>query len=147
MNDQGDRAAMVTLIDPKSLMIYSFIRATLGTSGAAVLDFYIANGIWINGLIFLYALLVVFARRTFDLSCQSLIASLQSRYGQQFEKSRPRSVLKTLKKINIPWDKALGGSSFPFIAPHGSIWIYPKNIATLQKLLPLEKLAELLMKP
>ena len=128
-------------------MIFSFIRATLGTSGTAVLDFYIANSIWINGLIFLYAFVVVLARRAFDLSRQSLIASLQSQYGQQFEQKRLGSVLKTLKKTSIPWDQALGRSSFPFMTPPDSIWIYPKNLATLQKLLPLEKLAELLMKP
>ncbi len=131
----------------QTTMIFSFIRATLGTSGTAVLDFYIANSIWINGLIFLYAFLVVLARRTFDLGRQSLIASLQSQCGQQFEQKRPGSILKKLKKISIPWEKALGHSSFPFMTPPGSIWIYPKNRATLQKLLPLEKLAELLMKP
>ena len=128
-------------------MIYAFIRATLGTSGAAVLDFYIANSIWINGLILLYALLVVFARRSFDLCRQLLLSSLQSRYGHQFEQKGSGFVLKTLKKTSIPWEQALGHGSFPFMTPPGSIWIYPKNLTTLQKLLPLEKLAELLMKP
>lgn len=128
-------------------MIYSFIRGMLGTSGDAVLDFYIAYSLWINGLIFLYAFLVVLARHTFDLSRQSLIISLQGEYSQKFEQKRPGAVLKALKKISIPWDQALRCSSFPLISPPGSIRIYPKNTATLQKLLPLEKVAELLMKP
>ncbi len=127
-------------------MIYSFIRAMLGTSGDVVLDFYIANSIWINGIIFLYAFLVVLARQTFDQICRSLISALQSGYGQQFEQKKLGSVLNALKKNNIPWDKALGHSSFPLMTPPGSIWIYPKNLATLQKLLPPEKLAELLIR-
>ncbi|HLO16023.1 MAG TPA: hypothetical protein VK206_14415 [Anaerolineales bacterium] len=125
-------------------MIYAFIRATLGPLGVAVLDFYIANSIWINGLILLYALLVVLARHTFERSCQSLIRVLQSQYGQQFEQGKQKSILKTLKKISIPWDQAVGSSSFPFMASPGSIRIYPKNASTFQRLLPLEKLAELL---
>jgi hypothetical protein len=128
-------------------MIDGFIRATLGTSGAAILDFYIANSVWINGLILLYALLVVLARRTFDRSRQSLIASLQSRHGQQFEGRKPGAILKLLGMIPIPWDQALANSSFPFMTPPGSIWLYPRSPATLHKLLPPEKLAELLLEP
>jgi hypothetical protein len=89
---------------------------------------------------------VVLARRTFDLSRESLVASLQSQYGAQFDQKRPGAILKVLGKSSIPWDQALGRSSFPFMTPPGSIWIYPKNLATFQRFLPLEKLAELLKK-
>jgi hypothetical protein len=127
-------------------MIDGFIRGMLGTSGKAILNFYIANSIWINGLILFYALVVVLARRAFDASRQSLIASLQRQYGERFERKGPGSVLGALKKISIPWDQALEHTSFPLLSPPGSMWIYPKNPATLQKLLPLETLAELLLK-
>ncbi len=132
------------LVDPKTTMIFAFIRSTLGTFGNTLLDFYIANSIWINGLILLYALLVVVSRRSFDLSRQLLLSSLQSQYGQQFQKKRPESVLKTLKKTSIPWEEALRRTSIPFVTPPGSIRIYPKNLETFQKFMPLEKLAELL---
>ena len=133
-----------TLVDPKSIMIYAFIRATLGTAGAAVLDFYVANSLWINGLILLYALLVVFARRTFDLCQQGLVSSLQDQYGMQFQKQKSAPLLRILKTASIPWEHALGRSSFPFMTPPGSIRVYPKNLETFQRFLPLEKLAELL---
>ena len=128
-------------------MIYSFIRGMLGSSGDMLLDFYVANSLWINALILLYAILVAVARHTFDVSRKLVIAFLESQYSQQFEQKKSGSVLNALHKINIPWDQALGHSAFPFMTPPGSIWIYPKNSATFQKLLPLEKLAELLMKP
>ena len=129
-------------------MIYAFIRATLGPIGVAVLDFYIANSLWINGLVLLYGLLVVLAQRSFERSCQTLVGDLQSQYGQQFQQKSPKSVLNTLKKISIPWDRALGSSSFPLMTPPGSIRIYPKSLRTFQRFLPLEKLAELVsMKP
>jgi hypothetical protein len=127
-------------------MIDAFIRGMLGTGGSAVLDFYLAHSIWINGLILLYALLVVLARRSFDLSSQSLIHSLRSKYGSQFERRGAGAVLKMLEKMSIPWDQALGNSPFPFLTPPGSIWIYPKSPVTLQKFLTLEQLAEHLAK-
>lgn len=135
---------MIALVNPKTTMIFAFIRSTLGTSGTALLDFYITNSIWINGFILLYALLVVLSRRSFDLSMQLLLSSLQSQYSQQFQKKGPGSVLKTLQKTSIPWEEALGRTSIPFMTPPGSIRIYLKNLETFQKFVPLEKLAELL---
>lgn len=127
-------------------MINLFIRGTLGPLGVTALDFYIANSLWINGLILLYALMVVLARRSFELSRQSLIHSLQSKYGAQFEHRKPEAVLKMLKKLSIPWDQALLSSTFPLITPPGSIRVFPKKLATLQKFLPLEILAQYLAK-
>ena len=127
-------------------MVNIFIRGMLGTGGSAILDFYLAHSFWINGLILLYALLIVLARRSFEASSQLLIRSLQSKYGPQFEKRGSAAILKILKKMTIPWDQALGNSSFPFLTPPGSIWIYPRSPVTLQKFLTLEQLAERLAK-
>jgi hypothetical protein len=128
-------------------MIDSFIRGILGPLGSRVLDFYIANGLWINGLLLLYALLVVFARRTFDLGRQSLVESIQKEYGPQIEHRKSESILKVLKHIRIPWERAMGSSPFPLITPPGSMLVYPKNLATFQRLVPPEKIAELLVEP
>ena len=128
-------------------MIYAFIRGMLGKSGDIILDFYITNSIWINALVLLYGVLVVLARRSFNLCEQLLVSSIQSRYSRHFERKKTSSILKTLKGVHMPWEQALKTSSFPFMSPPGSIRIYPKNLRTLQKLLPLERLAELLTKP
>jgi hypothetical protein len=135
---------VTVLVDPNTSMIFIFIRSTIGTFGNALLDFYIANSIWINGLVLLYGLLVVFSRHSFNLSQQLLLSSLQSRYGGELDKKRPASVLNILKKANIPWEEALRRTSIPFMTPPGSIRIYPKNLETFQKFVSLEKLAELL---
>ena len=142
MIDQGDQSERPD--QSKTTMIYAFIRATLGTAGSSVLDFYVANSLWINGLLLLYALLVVFARRTFDLCQQRLVLSLKGQYGMQAEKQRPAPFLRALKNASIPWEHALSRSSFPFMTPPGSIRIYRKNLETFRRFLPLEKLVELL---
>jgi hypothetical protein len=127
-------------------MIDSFIRGILGPLGSRVLDFYIANGLWINGLLLLYALLVVLARRTFDLGRQFLVETIQKEYGPQIEHQKSESILKVLRNISIPWERAIGSSPFPLITPPGSMLVYPKNLATFQRLVPPEKIAELLVK-
>jgi len=125
-------------------MVDAFVRSMIGSWGNALLDFYLANSLWINLLVLLYALLVVLSRRNFDLSLQSLIFSLQKEYGGQFAQKGPGSILNLLKKADIPWSGSLSKSSLPFITPPGSLWLYPKNIQTLQKFITLEKLVELL---
>lgn len=126
-------------------MIDGFIRGMLGSSGTAILDFYISNSFWINALILLYALAVVLSRRAFESSRQSLLAALQGKYGARLEHRGRDSMVGLLKKISIPWDQALMQIPFPFLSPPGSFRIYRKNPATLQKLLPLEELADLLV--
>jgi hypothetical protein len=125
-------------------MIDAVVRSMLGTWGAALLDFYIANSLWINGLALAYALLVVFARRNYDLSLNSLLSSLKNKYGNQLQKKGAGTVLEMVKKADLPWDDALGRSKIPFLTPPRSIRLYRKNRETLQKLVTPEKLAELL---
>lgn len=128
-------------------MIYGFIRAMLGTSGDAILDFYITNSLWINALILLYAVMVVLARYSYNLCQQLLISSIQNRYGPQFERKKASAILKVLQGNPVPWEQALRTSPFPFVTPPGSLRIYPKNLKTLQTLLPVERLAELVNEP
>lgn len=125
-------------------MVNAYIRSMIGSWGNALLDFYIVNSLWINAIILLYGLLVVLSRRNFDLSLQSLLATLQNQYGEQFTKKGPGSILRMLKKAAIPWAEALSKSRLPFITPPGRFWLYPKNIQTFQKFITLEKLVDLL---
>jgi len=125
-------------------MIDAFIRSMIGSWGNALLDFYLANSLWINALLLLYALFVVLSRRNFDISLQSLIFSLQKEFGEQFAKKGSGSILNLLKKADIPWAGSLSKSPLPFITPPGSFWLYPKNIQTFQKFITIEKLVELL---
>lgn len=103
-------------------------------------------GLWINGLLLLYALLVFFSRRNFDSILQSLLLSLQNQFGEQITKKGQGTLLNALKKAKIPWDKALSQSTMPFITPPGSFRIYIKSQEKLKQLIPLELLAESLKK-
>ena len=125
-------------------MVNAFIRSMIGSWGNHILDLYIANSLWINPLLLLYALLVVLSRRNYDSSLQSLLSALQKQYGEKFEKKSPGSIQNILKKTSLPWAEVLSKSWLPFITPPGSLWVYPKNIETFQKFITIEKLVEML---
>lgn len=127
-------------------MIDAFIRSILGNWGNVLLDFYIANSLWINGIILLYALLVVLAHRNYKRITSSVLLFLNEKYGSQLQKKGKGSLVQMVKKARIPWNEILKKSWIPFITPPGSIRLYLSNEKTIDKLLPLEKIAELTQK-
>lgn len=127
-------------------MIDAFIRSILGDWGNVLLDFYIANSLWINGIILLYALLVVLAHRNYKQITSSVVLFLNEKYGSQLQKKGKGSLVQMVKKACIPWNVILKKSWIPFITPPGSIRLYLSNEKTIDKLLPLEKIAELTQK-
>ncbi|MEL7642855.1 MAG: hypothetical protein AAGU25_01970 [bacterium] len=127
-------------------MIDAFIRSILGDWGNALLDFYIANSLWINGIILLYALLVILAQRNYKRITSSALIFLNEKYGSQLQKKGKGSLVQMMKKAGIPWNEIIKRSWNPFLTPSGSIRLYLSNEKTIDKLLPLEKIAELIQK-
>ncbi|HQN05812.1 MAG TPA: hypothetical protein PK174_10385 [Anaerolineaceae bacterium] len=127
-------------------MIDAFIRSILGDWGNAALDFYIANSLWINGIILLYALFVILAHRNYKRITNSVFTYLNEKYGSQLHKKGKGSLVLMMKKAGIPWNEIIKRSWIPFLAPPGSIRLYLSNEKTIDKLLPLEKIAELIQK-
>ena len=126
-------------------MIDAFIRSFIGEWGSALLDFYIENSLWINGILLLYVLLIVLSRRNYRIVLYSLCVSLNTKYQSQVKGKDRNQLVRILNKIEIPWDDALKSSSFPMItSPRGLLPKY-KNIKTLQRLYSNETLVETLI--
>ena len=47
------------------IMVDALVRKFLGTAGTGFLDFYLQNSLWVNTLLFTYAVLIIFARRNY----------------------------------------------------------------------------------
>lgn len=127
-------------------MIDAFVRSILGDWGSVALDFYIANSLWINGIILVYALLVVLSHRNFKRVTRNVLSFLHEKYGSQLQKKGKGSLVQMMKKANIPWDDILNRKWNPFLTPPGSIRLFLNNQKSIEKLLPLEKIAELIKK-
>ncbi len=126
-------------------MVDVIIRSFIGQWGGRILDFYVANSLWINGLILLYFVVIVFARRNYRHIIISLVLDLKEKYGNQLKGENPKQISKQLTRLDIPWDEALKASSFPFVTPPGGFRPYLKNEKTFNKLLSNETLAEVII--
>jgi len=128
------------------LMIDAFVRSILGDWGNIALDFYIANSLWINAIFLIYALLVVLSHRNYKRITKSTLTFLHEKYGSQLQKKGTGSLVLMMKKAGIPWDEILKRGTNPFLSPPGSIRLYLNNQKSIEKLLPFEKIAELIKK-
>lgn len=126
-------------------MVDVVVRSFIGEWGQRILDFYLDNSLWINGLVLLYFVIIVFARRNYRFIIISLVENLKVKYGSQLKGENPKQISKKLTRIDIPWDTALKTSSFPFITPPGGFRPYLKNEKTFHKLLSNETLAEVIV--
>ena len=126
-------------------MVDVIIRSFIGQWGGRILDFYVENSLWINGLILLYFVIIVFARRNYRTIIISLVLDLKEKYGNKLKGENPKQISRQLTRLDIPWEEALRTSSFPFVAPPGGFRPYLKNEKTFHKLLSNETLAEVII--
>lgn len=122
-------------------MIDIFIRSLLGPWGQQLLDFYLANSLWINGLIFLYFGTLVVSRRSYHRSLAAIAAAVESRYSQPTGKTSGREIKMRLAQDGVPWEAGLQAWPWPMIAGPRSLLPRLKNRQTLQKLFPPDDVA------
>ncbi len=123
-------------------MIDALIRGTLGTAGTRMLDFYVQNSIWINALLFVYAILVVFARRNYLQVARHILADFIQKHGDKLTKKSPREIRALLLKSKIPWENGMQAGWFPFISFPQGILLRFKSNRTFEKIFPIDVLVE-----
>lgn len=123
-------------------MIDALIRGALGTTGSQLLDFYIQNNLWINAILFAYALLVVFARRNYFQVAQFILDDFIREQGDNLAKKSPKQIRGLLLKWKIPWENGMQAGWFPFISSPQSILLRLKSDRTFQKIFPIDVLVE-----
>lgn len=123
-------------------MIDALVRGTLGTTGTALLDFYIQNSLWINVLLFTYAILVVVARRNYGQVAQSILAEFLKKHGDKLARKSPNEIRALLLKWKIPWENGRQAGWFPFISSPQGILLRFKSDKTFQKIFPIDVLVQ-----
>lgn len=123
-------------------MIDAFVRGILGTTGSHLLDFYIQNNLWINALLFAYAILVLIARRNYGTVAQFILADFIQKHGTRLAKKSPNEIRALLLKWKIPWENGMQAGRFPFIASPQGILLRLKNNKTFEKIFPIDVLVE-----
>jgi hypothetical protein len=95
-------------------MIYAFIRAYIGGFGRALMDFYIANSLVINGLILGYALIVFISQRNYYFALERIIIELG--IIKEGEKNKLIRKVNSTDYSGLQFDKVRKGIWFPFIS-------------------------------
>jgi hypothetical protein len=84
------------------IMIDALIRGTLGTVGTHLLDFYVQNSLWINALLFVYAILVIFARRNYGQVARHILADFHRKHGDKLDRKEPQRDPKPSLEMEYP---------------------------------------------
>jgi len=127
-------------------MIDALIRGSLGTTGTGLLDFYVQHSLWINALLFMYALLVVVARRNYGQVAEHILADFFNKYGDKLARKSPNEIRALLLKWKIPWENGMQAGWFPFISSPQGILLRLKNDRTFQKIFPIDILVETIVR-
>ncbi len=122
-------------------MIDIFTRSMLGPWGQRLLDFYLANSLWINGLILLYFLVLFLSRWNYRRAQAAVLDELQARYGQMSGKKVAREISARMAQDGVPWEAGLRATAWPLIAGPRALVPRPKSSLALQKLFPPDALA------
>jgi hypothetical protein len=128
------------------IMIDALVRRFLGTAGSGFLDFYVAHSLWINALLFAYAILVMIARRNYGPVAQHILADFLQKYGDKLARKSPKEIRALLLKWKIPWENGMQTGWFPFISFPQGILLRLKSDRTFQKIFPIDILVEIIVK-
>jgi hypothetical protein len=123
-------------------MVDALIRGILGTAGSRLLDFYLQHSIWINILLFAYAMLVVLARRNYFHVAQLILAGFIQSHGDKLGKKSRNEIRNLLLKWEIPWEDGMRDGRFPFISSPYGLLLRLKSVKTFQKIFTVDGLVE-----
>ena len=112
-------------------MIYAIIRSTLGEVGRAILDFYIANSLYINSLVLCYGLIVVLALQSYAMGLRQVTTELE-KSGKKMYKYSLRELQKVLNSSSFPWVKIQHSFWFPLITSPRRFLVFPKNLNSMK---------------
>ena len=124
-------------------MFDAIIRGTLGELGSAILDFYIKNQLWINGIIIFYALVLVLAKRGYSAITDALKTEILRKHGEDFFAKSERNFKKSYNKIDFDWDSIAKQTYMPIVSAKGSLIFQIKSISVLKKHFTPEKVYEI----
>ena len=90
------------------------VRSMIGVFGRALMDFYIANSLVINGLILGYALIVYISQRNYFFALERIIVELG--LIKEGEKNKLIRKVNSSDYTRLKWDMVRKGIWFPFIS-------------------------------
>lgn len=124
-------------------MLNFMVRSTLGSWGSIMLDFYLANGFWINSFILLLVLVNVLGRQAYARILIALIAQLTEK-KLDIKKGKNKSLMQNiLDKGDISWVSLSKESWFPLLVVPGRFLPVTKTVSHLQQVFSADNLVKI----
>ncbi len=97
-------------------LVMGIVQGFIGTAGMKILDFYISNSLWINGIILFYALIIFTAWKNYRTIYFFLLESLTEQMAPKAKTWSKSEVTRNIKNVEIPWSAARKKALIPLIA-------------------------------
>lgn len=124
-------------------MIDAIIRGSLGNFGTALLDFYLENALWINLILIVYALIVLFGKQGNIRIKKAIRESLISTYGDDVQKKNLNWFTKTMGKSPLDWQPIAAATWIPVFSIDKSLWFRRKTVDNLKEVYTPERIKHL----
>lgn len=113
-------------------MIDAIIRGTLGEIGSVILDFYIQNSLWINSILLIYVLILIFSKRAYSEIKQAIFRELINQYGEEITNKNERYFKKVIENSQLNWDSISRVTWIPFFSVENSLVFKIKSVNALK---------------
>ncbi len=114
-------------------MLDAIIRGSLGEIGSAILDFYIQNALWINGILMLYVLILVLAKRGYSKIIQAIKREFIDQYGEEVSGKNEKNFTKAMERLQLNWEIIAKQTWMPIISINNSLFFKLKSPTFLRK--------------
>jgi hypothetical protein len=121
-------------------IVLGIIRGFIGSWGMAVGDFYMANSLWINGTILLYALIISTCWRNYEILKKHLMTSVTNQLDQKRKSWSKAEISKSITSAQISWESTKKQIRIPLIAKSGTYLPIYASVEAIEKLFPKEEL-------
>ena len=116
-------------------MVRIAVETLLGEVGRQILFFYEAHSFEINLIVLTYGIILFFSWSNLVKIHRFLVIEIAKQIHTRGDLDKDSSPKKVLKKVHIPWEKAIEKSRFPFVAKMSGLWPRRKSVAVLQEML------------
>ena len=116
-------------------MVRIAVETLLGEVGRQILFFYEAHSFVINLIVLAYGIILFFSWSNLVKIHRFLVIEIAKQIHLRGDLDKDSSPKKVLKKVNIPWEKAIEKSRFPFVAKMSGLWPKRKSVAVLKEII------------
>jgi len=123
-------------------MVRGFIEVILGEVGRNILFFYEEHALILNLLVLSYGCTILMSWLTLTRIYRYLVVEIAKLIHTSKTINKDSNIKKIISAIDIPWDKPVSISKFPFISPQMGLYPMKKSSINIQNLLDEEELVK-----